>query len=83
MSDGNEYQEIREKLAGQGMELTDQEYREQLAYARRKAECAGKDESYIPYLLPDVIKDYFTRQVINSIYFAMRGDLYKTPQPNL
>lgn len=57
--------------------MSDEEWDEQLAYARRKAKCAGKDESYIPYLLPDVIREFFIRAAINMICIAGAGSSYK------
>ena len=34
-------------------------------YAKRKVKIAGKDESYIPILLPDMVKEYFFRMGVN------------------
>lgn len=65
-----EYQEIRAELEADGFRLDDEEYTEAVNYARRKAESSGKDESYMPYLLPDVIREWITRKVINSVTFA-------------
>jgi hypothetical protein len=65
-----QYAEIREELERQGFVLTDEEYEDQLAYARRKASVAGKDESYIPLLLPDVIRQHFFGMAINAVTFA-------------
>ena len=66
-----EYQDIREELEADGFRMEDQEYAEAVAYARRKAKIAGKDESYMPYLLPDVIREWLTRKAINSFTFAV------------
>ena len=49
--------------------MTDRKFTELVQYAERKA--AGKDESYIPYLLPDVIKEYFIRNAINEVSTGM------------
>lgn len=65
-----EYQEIRAEAEDAGYDITDGLFDELLEYARRKAETAGKGESYIPYLLPDVIREYFIRGAINRITFA-------------
>ena len=46
--------------------MTDGEYEKLLDYARNKAHMAGKDESYMPYLLPDVIKDHFFMLWVNN-----------------
>ena len=60
-----DYREIRESMEKEGYKLQDGEYENLLEYARRKAKSAGKDESYLPLLLPDVIKEYFFRAYIN------------------
>ena len=60
-----DYREIRESMEKEGYSLQDGEYESILEYARRKAKTAGKDESYLPLLLPDVIKEYFFRAYIN------------------
>ena len=49
----------------------DRKFTELVQYAERKAAVAGKDESYIPYLLPDVIKEYFIRNAINEVSTGM------------
>ena len=66
-----EYQDIRRELEADSFRLEDEEYAEVVEYARRKAKTAGKDESYMPYLLPDVIREWLTRKAINSFTFAV------------
>ena len=61
------YEDIRQDVEKQGYSMTDEKFTELVQYAERKATAAGKDESYIPYLLPDVIKEYFIRNVINEV----------------
>lgn len=69
-----DYREIRESMEKEGYKLQDGEYENLLEYARRKAKSAGKDESYLPLLLPDVIKEYFFRAYINLAgMMAMEG----------
>lgn len=69
-----DYREIRESMEKEGYKLQDGEYENLLEYARRKAKSAGKDESYLPLLLPDVIKEYFFRAYINLAgLIAMEG----------
>ena len=69
-----DYREIRESMEKEGYRLQDGEYENLLEYARRKAKSAGKDESYLPLLLPDVIKEYFFRAYINLAgLMAMEG----------
>lgn len=69
-----DYREIRESMEKEGYRLQDGEYENLLEYARRKAKTAGKDESYLPLLLPDVIKEYFFRAYINLAgLMAMEG----------
>ena len=64
------YAEIRAELEADGYRLNDEEYMELVTYARRKAACAGKGEDYLPYLLPDVIKEHFVRMAINAYSLA-------------
>ena len=56
------YEDIRKDAEKQGYSMTDRKFTELVQYAERKAAVAGKDESYIPYLLPDVIKEYFDQK---------------------
>ncbi len=60
------YPEIREEMEAAGYRMDDATYENIVSYARRKAEVSGKDESYLPYLLPDVIREHFTRVAINA-----------------
>jgi len=60
-----QYAEIREALERKGYILQDAEYNELVQYARRKASVAGNDESYIPLLLPDVVREHYMRTAIN------------------
>ena len=66
-----EYPEIKEQMERQGYQMTDEEFSEHLAYARRKAEVVGKQEDYIPLLLPDVIKEHYMRKAINSFTMGL------------
>lgn len=69
-----DYREIRESMEKEGYRLQDGEHENLLEFARRKAKSAGKDESYLPLLLPDVIKEYFFRAYINLAgVMAMEG----------
>lgn len=65
------YEDIRKDAEKQGYSMTDRKFTELVQYAERKAAVAGKDESYIPYLLPDVIKEYFIRNAINEVSNGM------------
>ena len=65
-----EYPEIRQSMEEQGYEMTDAQYKEIVSHARRKADIAGKDESYLTYLLPDVIREWFIQRTMNS--FSMK-----------
>lgn len=60
------YPEIREEMESAGYRMDDATYEKIVSYARHKAEVSGKDESYLPYLLPDVIREHFTRVAINA-----------------
>lgn len=64
------YTKIRTDMEEAGYVLEDSEFEKVVAYARRKAEVSGKDESYMPYLLPDVIREWVTRQAINAVTIA-------------
>lgn len=61
----NDYNNIKKELEKDGYQLTNAEFSCLVEYARRKAEAAGKDESYLPYLIPDVVKEYFFRAWVN------------------
>lgn len=65
------YADVRADAEKNGYKITDEQFDYFVRYARRKAQVAGKDESYIPYLLPDVIKEYFLRKGINTVSFAV------------
>lgn len=66
-----EYPEIREQMRSKGYEMSDQEWADHIAYARRKAEVAGKSEDYLPLLLPDVVKEHYIRTAINSFTMGL------------
>lgn len=68
-----QYTRIKERLDQSDLKTTDEEFQNLVAYAYQKAVAAGKDESYLPYLLPDVIKEYFFRRYINGIPARMAG----------
>lgn len=65
------YQGIRERMEADGYRVGDDEFSEIVSYAKRKAETAGKDESYLPLLLPDVIREWVIRQTVNRYSMAM------------
>lgn len=70
----NDYENIKKELEKDGYKLTNVEFSCLVEYARRKAEIAGKDESYLPYLIPDVVKEYFFRAWINlTTVLSMEG----------
>ena len=64
-------EEIRKQFEKEGCCLTNEEYRNLVKYARRKMSLAGKDESYLPYLLTDVIKEFFIRNAVNAFSVEM------------
>lgn len=66
-----EYQGIREKAETDGYKVDDDTFQELIEYARRKAKSSGRDENYLPYLLPDVIKEWYIRRAINVYSIAM------------
>ena len=61
------YEQIRQELEEKGYKLSDSEFTDMVEYARKKAKVAGKDESYLPLLLPDVIEEYYFRMFINAV----------------
>ena len=67
----NEYDTIRQQMEDQGYVMTDEEYSGCLSYARRKAECSGKSEDYLPYLLPDVIREHCISKTLNSFTMGL------------
>lgn len=71
MKMNSEYPEIRQTMAEQGYEMTDEQYGVIIGYARHKAENAGKDETYLTYLLPDVIREWFIQKAINGFTMGM------------
>lgn len=71
------YEDIKQELEKDGYILSNAEFQSLLEYARRKAEVAGKDESYLPLLLPDVIKEYFFRAYITETSLLMMEDANK------
>ncbi len=62
----NDYEEIKKEIEKDGYQLTDAEFSCLVEYARRKAESSGKDESYLPYLILDVVKEYFFRAWVSA-----------------
>lgn len=70
----NDYDDIKKEIEKDGYQLTNAEFSCLVEYARRKAEVAGKDESYLPYLIPDVVKEYFFRAWVNlTTVLSMEG----------
>lgn len=65
------YQDVRERMEEDGYKVGDDEFSQILSYARRKAEASGKGESYLPFLLPDVIREWLIRQAVNQYSIAM------------
>lgn len=66
-----DYQGIREKAEADGYKVDDDTFKELIEYARRKVKVSGYDESYLPFLLPDVIKEWYIRRAINIYSKAM------------
>ena len=59
-----------ESLAGQ--KLDEQTFQEVLDYTVRKSRMTGHDDSYVPLLLVDEIKDHIYRERINASYYAIK-----------
>ena len=60
-----EYESIKQQLEKDGYKISNVEFSCLVEYARRKAKIAGKDETYIPILLPDAVKEYIFRKGVN------------------
>ena len=60
-------QNVRKDMRSAGIDLTDQEFNEAVDLACRKTAVTGMDESYLPFLLPDVIREMAVRREINNI----------------
>ena len=71
-----EYQEILKKMGLPEDVLTEDEYKDALEYAGRKAKLTGHDEGYIPLLLPDVIKERLFSQFTILVTQAMMEGKY-------
>ena len=65
------YQGIRERMEVEGYKVSDDEFSQILPYAKRKAEASGKGESYLPFLLPDLIREFLIRQAVNRYGMEM------------
>ena len=65
------YQGIRERMEADGYKVGDDEFVQILSYAKRKAQVSGKGESYLPFLLPDMIREWLIRQTVNGYSIAM------------
>ncbi len=61
----SEYEEIKKEFEERGYKFPDGLFEHLVDFARRKAQVAGKDESYLPLLLPDVVSEYFFRAIVN------------------
>lgn len=66
-----DYQGIREKAGTDGYQVDDDTFRKLIEHARRKAVTAGRDESYLPFLLPDVIKEWCISRAVNEYSMAL------------
>ena len=60
-----EYESVKQQLEKDGYKISNAEFSCLVEYAKRKVKIAGKDESYIPILLPDMVKEYFFRMGVN------------------
>lgn len=57
---------VREKLSGDGFEISDEEYKDILSYSERKRKLNQKELNYLPLLLEDEIKNRIFRESINA-----------------
>lgn len=65
------YPGIRERMEVEGYKVSDDEFSQILSYGKRKAEASGKGESYLPFLLPDLIREWLIRQAMNRYSMGM------------
>ena len=59
------YESIKQQLEKDGYKISNAEFSCLLEYAKKKAAVAGKNEDYLQYLLPDIVKEYFFRMAVN------------------
>lgn len=64
-------QSILEKSEVDGYKVDDDTLQGIIEYARRKVKTSGRDESYLPFLRLDVIKEWYIRRAINIYSIAM------------
>lgn len=70
------YQDIKEEFERNGYKISDAEFFCMVEYARRKVRASGKDEKYLPLLLPDVIREYFFRAAVSTAsVLCMEGEI--------
>lgn len=60
-----EYESVKQQLEKDGYKISNAEFSCLIEYVKRKVRIAEKDESYIPILLPDMVKEYFFRMGVN------------------
>ena len=63
--------EIRKRIAEEGLEISDEEYKGILAYSNRKRKLNGKSSAYLVLLIEDEIRDKILRDGINTISLLM------------
>lgn len=68
--------ELCRELGVADEDISQQEYTEALRYTTRKAALAGKDESYVDLLLPDVVKERAFSRLTMILYIEMSGGAY-------
>lgn len=59
------YESIKQQLEKDGYKISNAEFSCLLEYAKKKAAVTGKNEDYLQYLLPDIVKEYFFRMAVN------------------
>lgn len=60
-----EYERVKKEIEKDGYKMSNAEFSCLVECAKRKAKNAGKDESYILLLLPDMIKEYLFQTALN------------------
>lgn len=65
------YMEILKEMGLTEESLSENEYEDALRHARRKAKLTGQAESYIPLLLPDVIRERLFSRFTMGLAMAM------------
>ena len=68
------YESIKQQLEKDGYKISNAEFSCLIEYTKKKAAIAGKNEDYLQYLLPDIVKEYFFRMAVNMTAMSNMRD---------